>query len=179
MALKFNMPANQAAARETYVVYGNAGNVAEPDWVAIGTRVEDSSAELDWSAESIVDILGNKWTSLKSPTISQTFDPLPLVGEDKFQEKIWELAIGKQDAQSLANLDLLRVHTYTDDGNGGAFAERYPASSVVPTGLGGEGGGNLTMPIDVTFGGVREIGTAKVAEGKVTFTANPEVFDAV
>ena len=42
---------------------------------------------------------------------------------------------------------------------------------VKPTGLGGAGGGTLTMPIDVTFGGTREVGTASVsADGVITFT---------
>ena len=67
--------------------------------------------------------------------------------------------------------DLLRIHLYAVDESGAAFAERYPSSMVKPSGLGGEGGGTLTMPIDVTFGGAREVGTARVAaDGVITFT---------
>ena len=41
--------------------------------------------------------------------------------------------------------------------------------------LGGAGGGALTMPINVTFGGTRETGTASVAEdGTITFTPKGE-----
>ena len=76
-----------------------------------------------------------------------------------------------QDAPALCNQDLLRIHLYAADESGAAFAERYPASMVKPSGLGGEGGGTLTMPIDITFGGAREVGTATVtADGTITFT---------
>ena len=41
--------------------------------------------------------------------------------------------------------------------------------------LGGEGGGYVGMPIDVTLGGNRTTGTAAVgAGGTVTFTADSE-----
>ena len=67
--------------------------------------------------------------------------------------------------------DLLRIHLYAEDENGNAFAERYHSCMVKPNGLGGAGGGTLTMPIDVTFGGTREVGTASVADdGTITFT---------
>ena len=42
---------------------------------------------------------------------------------------------------------------------------------VKPSSLGGEGGGNIGMPIDVTYGGKRTTGTAAVSDGTVTFTA--------
>ena len=49
------------------------------------------------------------------------------------------------------------------------FAERFHSSMVKPSSLGGSG--SLTMPIDITFGGRREVGTATLAEdGTVTFT---------
>ena len=36
--------------------------------------------------------------------------------------------------------------------------------------LGGEGGGFIGMPIDVTFGGTRTVGTAAISGNTVTFT---------
>jgi len=47
---------------------------------------------------------------------------------------------------------------------------------VKPSGLGGEGGGNIGMPVDVTYGGERTVGTVtKGAGGSVTFAASGEV----
>lgn len=169
----FNTPAGQTIAREMLIAYLNTGTADSPVWGPIGNRVEDSSASYDWEEESSKDILGHTYTRLKKPTITQSFDPWELDGGDAAQQKIWNLAIKDQDAQALSNQDMLIVHLYAGTANTAAFAERYSSCKVVPTGLGGEGGGNLGMPIEVTYGGTRTVGTAAVAEGVVTFT--PEV----
>ena len=62
------------------------------------------------------------------------------------------------------------VHAYAGTADTAVFAERYPASMVKPSGLGGSS--NVGMPIDVTFGGKRSTGTAAVSDtGVVTYTA--------
>jgi len=73
---------------------------------------------------------------------------------------------------ALCNQDLLLVHAYAGDPKTGAFAERYPASAVKPSGLGGSS--NVAMPIDVTYGGKRTIGTAKTVDDAVIFTPEAE-----
>lgn len=168
---KFNTTPGQTIAREQYLVCGNSATAAAPKWGRLGKRVEDSSASLDWGEQTKKDILGDTWTTMKTPVITQTFDPCELDSGDEYQQKVWNLAVVDQDAPALCNQDLLRIHLYAVDESGAAFAERYHSSMVKPSGLGGEGGGSLTMPIDVTFGGTREVGTASVAaDGTITFT---------
>lgn len=168
---KFKTPAGQTIDRKLYLCCGNSGTADAPKWGRLGKRVEDSSAEMDWSEESKQDVLGDTYTTMKTPIITQQFDPCELDAGDEYQQKVWNLAVVDQDAPALCAQDLLRIHLYAVDENGNAFAERYPASMVKPSGLGGEGGGSLTMPIDITFGGTREVGTASVAEdGTITFT---------
>lgn len=168
----FNTPAGQTVARELLVAYLNTGTSDAPVWSPLGKRVTDSSQEYDWSEETSQDILGNSWGTLKKPVITQTFDPNDLDGGDAALVKIWNLAVVEQNAQALANQDMLIVHLYAG-ASGAAFAERYTSCMVKPSGLGGEGGGNITMPIDVTYGGARIVGTASIAGGKITF--NEEV----
>lgn len=168
---KFKTPAGQTIDRKLYLCCGNYGTAAAPQWGKLGKRVENSSAEMDWGEETKQDILGDTYSTMKTPVVSQTFDPCELDSGDEYQQKVWNLAVVDQDAPALCNQDLLRIHLYAVDEQGSAFAERYPASMVKPSGLGGEGGGSLTMPIDITFGGTRQIGTASVAEdGTITFT---------
>lgn len=169
-----NSPAGQTVQRKLFAAYGNTGTYESPKWHIVGKRVEDSSTEMDWSEESKQDILGNTWATMKNPIVSQSFDPCEIDSGDEYQAKLIQLAVIEQDAQALSNQDLLLVHLYLQNEAGKAFAERYPSSMVKPTGLGGEGGGSLTMPIDVTFGGEREKGTATVTGGVVTFTADTE-----
>lgn len=178
MDYKFKTPAGQTVDRKLYLVCGNYGTAQAPQWGRLGKRVEDSSAEMDWGEESKKDILGDTYTTMKTPTITQTFDPCELDSGDEYQQHVWNLAVVDQNASALCNQDLLRIHLYAVDETGAAFAERFPASMVKPSGLGGEGGGTLTMPMDITFGGAREIGTAAVAaSGSITFTPQTAAAD--
>lgn len=170
MAADFNTTSGETIARELMILYLNTGTSSTPVWSPLGKRVEDSSAELDWSDETIQDILGDTYTTLKKPVMTQSFDPYRLDAGDAAIQKIWQLAVEDHDAQALANMDVLLVHFYAGTA-ATPFAERYPASAIKPTGLGGEGGGSMEMPIDVTFGGTRVVGTAsKGTGGVITFT---------
>ena len=67
---------------------------------------------------------------------------------------------------------MLIVHLYAGTKDTAAFAERYSSCMVKPSSLGGEGGGFVGMPMDITYGGARTVGTAAVSAGTVTFTAD-------
>lgn len=168
----FNTTAGQTIDRELLIAYLNTGTSVSPEWSAFGTRVADSSMEYDWQESSEKDILGTTRTTMKKPIVTQTFDPCYLDSGDKALTKIWELAVKKQDAAALANQDVLIVHHYAGTAKTAVFAERYEGAMVKPSSLGGEGGGFVGMPIDVTYGGTRTTGTASVTAGVVTFTAD-------
>lgn len=167
----FNTAAGSTVNRELLIAYLNTSTSSTPVWSPVGKRVEDSSMELDWSEETKNDILGQTYTTLKKPTITQTFEPGELDSDDAAQLAIWNKAIKDQDYAVLANMDMLIVHFYAGTA-ATPFAERYTACAVRPTGLGGEGGGSVGMPIDVTYGGVRTIGTVSrdSTTGAITFT---------
>ena len=168
--LTFNTDAGKTIARELLIAYLNTGTAETPVWSAIGKRVEDSDTEYDWDTETKRDILGATYGRMKKPTITQSFDPCELDAGDAAKVKLWNLAVKDQDAQALAAQDMLIVHFYA----GSNFAERYASCMIEITGLGGEGGGDITMPINVTYGGTRTLGTVtKSSAGVVTFTADP------
>ena len=168
--LTFNTTAGAVADRNLLILYLNTGTSSAPAWSAIGKRVEDSSMEYDWGEETKTDIFGKVYTTMKKPTITQTFDPCELDAEDAAQVKIWNMAIKDQDVAAMTNNDLLVVHAYAGTADTAVFAERWGSCMAKPSGLGGSA--NVGMPIDVTFGGTRAQGTAAVAaDGTVTFTA--------
>ena len=168
----FNTDSGRTIARENLVLYLNTGTTQSPTWSAIGKRVDDSSMDYDWGDDTAQDILGNTFTTLKKPKITQSFDPVKLDSEDSAYLKVWNLAIHDQDAQALAAMDVLLVHLYAGD-TASPFAERYPESAIKVTGLGGEGGGDINMPFEVTFGGKRDTGHAtKASDGTVTYTSD-------
>lgn len=166
MAITINTPAGQQIAREQMIAYLNTGTHDSPVWSAIGRGTPDSSMEMDWSRESEKDILGNTTNSMKKPVTTQTFDPLPPYADDTAAVKILDLAIFEEDAQALANQDVMVAHFYTE----GNKAVRSESSSIEVTSYGGEGGGNLTMAIIVTYGGKRTVGAVSNDGGTVTFS---------
>ena len=168
--MEFNTTAGQTVDRELLIAYLNTGEESTPEWSPLGTRVTDSSMEYDWQEDSAKDILGTTRTSMKKPIITQSFDPSELDAGDAAITKIWNLAIKDQNAAALANQDMLIVHLYAGTAKTAAFAERYSSCMVKPSSLGGEGGGSVGMPYDVTMGGTRTTGTASVSGAKVTFT---------
>lgn len=169
--LSFNTNAGETIKRELQLACLNTGTEATPIWSVIGKRVEDSSMEMDWGEETSQDIVGNTWTTMKKPVITQSFDPVLLDAEDAAVVKIWNAAIKDQDYAALAAMDMLIVHFYAGVA-ATPFAERYKSCAVRPSSLGGAGGGNIEMPFEVTYGGDRIVGTASKdgTTGAITFT---------
>lgn len=166
--IAFTTTAGQTIGRELLIAYLNTGTSNSPVWSAIGKRVEDSSVEFDWQANTSTDVLGDTYTTARKPTTTQSFEPWNLDSGDAALVKIWNLAVKDKDVSALTNQDMLIVHFYAANN----WAERYSSCAILPSSLGGEGGGVLGMPIDVTYGGTRTLGTAarNAETGVVTFT---------
>ena len=168
--LTFTTPSGQTIDRGLMIAYLNTGETSTPTWYPIGKRVESADREYDWSQESLQDILGNTWTTMKKPIMTDSYDPIPLDAGDAAAVKLWNLGVKDQNAQALTNQDMLIAHYYTT----GSWAERYSGCAVAVTRIGGDGGGNLEIGFDVTYGGTRTLGTVKNTAGTVTFAPDSE-----
>lgn len=124
-----NTPAGQTVARELMIAYLNTGDSSAKKWSAFGKRVASSNMSYDWGKNTERDILGNVFTKLKKPTITQSFDPLPIDSGDEAVVKLWELGIRDQDNQALANQEVMVAHFYSGDSSKN-FAEVYDASAI-------------------------------------------------
>lgn len=164
-----------SATRDMMITFLNTGTADEPVWAAMGAKVTDSSIDYDWGVESSTDILGNSYSSAKTAQMTQTFGGSEIIANDAVMNHLVDLAIVQKNAPKLMNQDCLVVHTYLKNESEQTFAERYPASAVLPTTIGGEGGGTLVTDIDVTYGGARVMGSATKAGGVIQFTPDVEV----
>lgn len=175
MSSSYTMASGQSARREQLITYYNCGTYAIPNWDAMGCKVTDSSIELDWGEDTSQDILGHTHISVKEPTLTQDMEDFELEEGQPAYQSIWELGVHDHSA-AVANRDLLVVHAYYAPDSTDMtefFAERYPSSAVLPTSIGGEGGGGLKMAVNVTYGGKRETGTATINNsGVVTFVSD-------
>ena len=169
--LTFNTTAGQTINRELLVVYLNTGTTSTPTWSPLGKRVEDSSVAYDFDADTMRDILGNTYGSMKKPIVTQEFDPWPFDGGDAAQVKLWNLAVKDHDVAALSALDMLVVHWYAGTAST-PFAEHYDSCMIDMSEIGGEGGGEITGGFSVTFGGERTTGTASKDSqtGAISFT---------
>lgn len=170
---KIDAVSGKSVAREKMIAYLNVGTSDAPVWSPMGRRTTSSSISMDYNEESNQDILGNTYNTMKKPIMSQSFDPWDLSGGDEAQEMIANLAIVEQDIQALTNMDMMIAHYWlaSDDTVVKHFAERYSACMVKISELGGDGGANLGMSTDVTYGGDRTLGTVAVVDGAAVFTA--------
>lgn len=170
--LTFNTASGATIDRELLIAYLNTSSTSTPVWSPLGKRVTDSSMDVDWGEETNRDILGETYTTFRKPTMTQSFEPFDLDGGDAAALKLWNMAIKDHDYSALANLDMLIVHFYAGTAST-PFAERYSSCAISPSSLGGEGGGHISMPISVTYGGTRTVGTASKdsTTGVITFSA--------
>ena len=144
----FNTTAGQTIARKLLMAFLNTGTSSAPVWSIVGKRVEDSSQEYDWNKETTQDILGNTFTTMSAPTITQTFDPCNLDAGETALTKLWQLAIKDQDVAALAEQDMMIVHCYAGTKDTAMFAERYSGCAIEVKSLGGDK--TVDMPFDVT-----------------------------
>lgn len=172
MDYEFNTTVGQAVARDMMLLFLNTGTKDAPVWSPVGYRVEDSAMEMDWQKQSSQDIMGQTYSTMKKPVKTQSFTPWVMTNGDAAQKHLWKLAIVDEDAQALCNQDVLVVHKYAGTLNTAVLAIRNESSSIEVTSFGGPGGGNMQMPITVTYGGTRTVGTAAVENKVVTFTPN-------
>lgn len=167
--LDFNTVEGQGVERKLLIAALNTGTAEAPVWSPMGKGVQDSSMSFEWDREETKDIFDETIIRAKKPTVTQSFDPWGLDSGDAAQKKIWNLAVKDENYKALTAQDMLIVHMYAGK-DGKYFAVRYASCSVLPTDLGGEGGGSVVMSVDVVYGGKRVTGTAEVTNGEITFT---------
>lgn len=176
----FNMTnTGDAAKREAFSLWYNdrasgSGTLASPVWELVGYKLESADMSIDYETdETKKDILGNTFVNLNGPNRSFDLSSWNLVQGSKLQlDAMNALRYEKEGGMAYLESggDFCLVHHYAGTAGSAMLAERWKACGIKPGRLGGDGGANLTTDITVTMGGDKEIGTAAIASGVMTFT---------
>lgn len=176
----FNMVnTGDAAKREALSLWYNdrasgTGTLASPVWELVGYKLESADMNIDYETdETKKDILGNTFVNLNGPKRSFDLSSWNLIQGSKLQVDVMN-ALRYEANGGMSYLenggDFCLVHHYAGIAGSAMLAERWKACGMKPGRLGGDGGANLTTDITVTMGGDKEIGTAAISSGTMTFT---------
>lgn len=161
-----NLAENRKADRKLEMHFVNMGGDGAPDWEILGYGVEDATMSFNHDVSTVVDILGISHTDVSAAKPQLDLDPMNIRGGQKLSAKL--LDIERRNAVSeLSEFEVLNVHAYL--GEDTAFlAEKHVNCTIVPQSLGGSS--YVGMPLNVHLSNNKVLGTATIADGKVTFT---------
>ena len=146
---------------------------AEQNREVLGTRVEDSSIELNADIETMTDILGITYTDVNKTEPQQTLDPSNIIGGSKISAYLYDAVTHNRitDYSQVFNV-------YIISGFMGSTAEGYEAvmhegCSIIPTSIGGSS--YVQMPLEIHFSNKITSGTVNKLADDFTFTPDVTV----
>ncbi len=167
MATDFNVGSGVKAARKLLMTFVNVGGGSAPEWELVGRGIEESSIELNPNTETVTDICGITDTSVTKWEPSQSLEPNTAKGGSKLNFKLHEIWQNKTP-ELLSQFDVLIVYAYIGE-NASFEAELQKNCTINITSLGGSA--YVDMPIEILFSNDTTRGTASIANGVPTFTA--------
>lgn len=175
----FTADTNSTIARKSLVTYVNVATAQNPSWYALGYHCDDSSISIEMDTTTNSDILGNTFTDVGIPQLSQDLDPLPITtgtqdARNAFMQRIHNLRMAGDYTRFSNAFDCLIVYLYA--GNNAVNpvqydAQRYPESTISLGDFGGSADAPLSQGITVNFGGMMQVGYVTIVDNVVTFTA--------
>lgn len=133
------------------------------NWELLGYKVADASVEFNWDEETVTDITGATYKTIKKSEPEMTLDGYIINKKSTFLEKLTKKAI-RNAYTEFADNDILTVYFWLSK-DGKYLAKMEKGCSIVPSSIGGEGNVGITPVITfsnkATFGSVdKGVGTA-------------------
>ena len=140
------------------------------DRAILGKRTPDSSIEYNLDTEDSTDILGQNYHDVNKSQPSQGFDTHPILGGDKFSEKLNDI----RRRNALTELNQFTVYVITlfvGNSTNGYDTERHTECSVDYESIGGES--VVNFPFTIYLSNKLTLGT--VNKAKLDFTFTPDL----
>lgn len=134
----------------------------------LGTRVEDSSIELNTEIETMTDILGKTYTDVNKTEPQQTLDPSNIIGGSKLSAYLYDAAIHNRITDYSQAFEIYIISGFMGDATNGYETVMHKDCSIIPTSIGGSA--YVQMPIEIHFSNDIVSGTVDKLADDFTFT---------
>ena len=139
----------------------------------LGTRVEDSSIELNPEIETMTDILGITYTDVNKTEPQQTLDPSNVIGGSKISAYLYDALIHNRITDYNQAFNVYVISGFMGDATNGYEAVRHDGCSIIPTSVGGSAW--VQMPLEIHFSNNITSGTVNKLADDFTFTPDVEI----
>lgn len=139
----------------------------------LGTRVEDSSIELNAEIETMTDILGITYTDVNKTEPQQTLDPSNVIGGSKISAYLYDAVIHNRITDYNQAFRVYVISGFMGDATNGYEAVRHDGCSIIPTSIGGSS--YVQMPLEIHFSNNITSGTVNKLADDFTFTPDVTV----
>ena len=146
---------------------------AESNREVLGTRVEDSSIELNADIETMTDILGITYTDVNKTEPQQTLDPSNVIGGSKISAYLYDAVVHNRITDYSQVFNVYIISGFMGDATNGYEAVRHDGCSIIPTSIGGSA--YVQMPLEIHFSNKITSGTVDKLADDFTFTPDVEV----
>lgn len=134
----------------------------------LGTRVEDSSIELNAEIETMTDILGITYTDVNKTEPQQTLDPSNIIGGSKISAYLYDAVIHNRITDYNQAFRVYVISGFMGDATNGYEAVKHTGCSIIPTSIGGSS--YVQMPLEIHFSNNITSGTVNKLADDFTFT---------
>lgn len=139
----------------------------------LGTRVEDSSIELNADIETMTDILGITYTDVNKTEPQQTLDPSNIIGGSKISAYLYDAVTHNRITDYSQVFNVYIISGFMGDATNGYEAVRHDGCSIIPTSIGGSA--YVQMPLEIHFSNKITSGTVNKLADDFTFTPDVNV----
>ena len=145
---------------------------AEMQREILGTRVTDSSIDLNADIETVTDILGKTYTDVNKTEPQQTLDPSYVIGGSKISAYLYDAAIHNRIKDYNGAFKIYIISVFL--GTTGAYEAVYHDNcTIIPTSIGGES--YVAMPMEIHFSNDITSGTVDAVKPDFVFTEDATV----
>lgn len=171
-----NLTGNERAKRGEFLVvaeWKSDGSSGTSVREVLGAYAESSSIEFNNDVNTITDVLDIVRTDVNKTEPQQSFDPLYISGNSKLSAYLMNAALNNDINKYNGVFNVYIIMAFA--GAKGAFeAKMHEGCTILPVSIGGDGGGYVSMPIEVHYSNNITEGTVDKLADDFKFTPKGE-----